>query len=109
MLDTNNVEDSCGEAILGAGMDEYVIVVETGYKLASANHKITPTEPMERLAAERMFTEMMDGGHPELLPEKHNTSFLEVSPVEFLRLHRAMGGAVELDRVTLARVHGAAH
>lgn len=86
-------------------MDEYVIVVETGYKLASANHKITPTEPMDRLAAERMFTEMMDGGHPELLPEKNDTSFLEVSPVEFLRLHRAMGGAVELDRVTLARVH----
>jgi len=86
-------------------MEQYVIVVETGYKLASANHKITPTQPMDGVEAQQMFTEMMDSRHPELLPPKHNTTILEVSPVEFLRLHRAMGGAVELDRVTLARVH----
>ena len=86
-------------------MEQYVIVVETGYKLASANHKITPTDPMERSEAQQLFIELMENGHPDLLPEKKDTSILEVSPVEFVRLHRAMGGAVELDRVTLARVH----
>lgn len=86
-------------------MEQYVIVVETGYKLASANHKITPTDPMGRPEAQQLFIELMENGHPDLLPEKNDTSILEVSPVEFIRLHRAMGGAVELDRVTLARVH----
>lgn len=86
-------------------MDEYVIVIETGYKLGAATHKVTPTEPMDRVEATRMFTELMEGRHPELLPPKNDTTVLEVSPVEFVRLHRAMGGAVELDRVTLARVH----
>ncbi|MET4060676.1 hypothetical protein ABIB35_002227 [Arthrobacter sp. UYP6] len=86
-------------------MDQYVVVLETGYKLASANHKITATEPLPHVEANRLFLELLDGQHADLLPAKADTSYLEVSPTEFMRIHRAMGGAMVMDRVTLARVH----
>lgn len=86
-------------------MDQYIVVLETGYKLASANHKITATEPLPQFEANRLFLELMDGLHADLLPAKADTTILEVSPTEFMRIHRAMGGAVVMDRVTLTRVH----
>lgn len=86
-------------------MDEYVIVVETGYKMASAAHRMAFTEPMSRWEATRMFLELMEGWHEDLLPARPDSTVLEVSSTEFLRVHQAMGGAVVLDRVTLTRKH----
>ncbi|MDK1360456.1 hypothetical protein QNO00_09265 [Arthrobacter sp. zg-Y1219] len=86
-------------------MDEYVVVIEAGYKLGAATHRITATEPLPQGEANRLFLELMDGLHADLLPAKTDTTYLEVSPTEFLRIHRAMGGAVVMDRVTLTRVH----
>ena len=86
-------------------MDSYVVVVETGYKLGAATHKITATDPLPQVEANRMFQELMDGLHDDLLPLRADSSILEVSPTEFLRIHSLMGGVVVLDRVTLARVH----
>ncbi|MCC3275699.1 hypothetical protein LJ753_07420 [Arthrobacter sp. zg-Y20] len=86
-------------------MDEYVIVVETGYKMASAAHRMTFTEPMARWEATRTFLELMEGRHEDLLPARTDSHILEVSATEFLRVHQAMGGSVVLDRVTLTRKH----
>lgn len=86
-------------------MDRYVVVVETGYKLGDTTHKVTATDPQPHVEANRLFLELMDGLHADLLPAKADTTYLEVSPTEFLRIHRLMGGVVVLDRVTLARVH----
>ncbi|WAP51839.1 hypothetical protein OL239_00165 [Arthrobacter sp. ATA002] len=86
-------------------MDEYVVVIETGYKLAASTHKITATDPLPRPEANRLFLELLDGMHADLLPAKADTTYLEVSPTEFMRIHRLMGGVAVLDRVTLARVH----
>ena len=86
-------------------MDEYVVVIETGYKLGAATHKISATEPLPQVDASRLFLELMDGMHAELLPAKADVTYLEVSPTEFMRVHSLMGGVVVMDRVTLARVH----
>ncbi|MCQ2000347.1 hypothetical protein N2K95_00950 [Arthrobacter zhaoxinii] len=86
-------------------MDEYVIVVETGYKMASAAHRVTFTEPMGRREATQIFLDLMDGQREDLLPSRTNSLILEVSPIEFLQVHRAMGGSMVLDRVTLTRRH----
>ncbi|WP_341394701.1 hypothetical protein [Arthrobacter sp. G119Y2] len=86
-------------------MDEYVVVIETGYKLGAATHKISATEPLPQVEASRLFLELMDGMHADLLPAKADTTYLEISPTEFMRIHRLMGGVVVMDRVTLARVH----
>ena len=88
-----------------AGVDEYVIVVETGYKEASAAHRVSFTEPMPRQQAEMMFLEIMDGRHEELLPFRTNRFILEVSHTEFVQVQQNMGGSVVLDRVTLTRKH----
>lgn len=88
-----------------AGVDEYVIVVETGYKKASAAHRISFTEPMPRLEAVAMFLEIMDGRHEELLPVRPDPLILEVSPTEFVQVQQTMGGSVVMDRVTLTRKH----
>lgn len=86
-------------------MDEYVIVVETGYKKASAAHQVSFTEPMPRLEAVKMFLEIMDGRHGELLPARSGRLILEVSSTEFVQVQQNMGGSVVLDRVTLTRKH----
>ncbi|MCC9205523.1 hypothetical protein [Arthrobacter sp. zg-Y769] len=84
-------------------MDEYVIVVETGYKMASAAHRVTFTEAMSRREATRLFLDLIEGLREDLLPARADSSILEVSPTEFLQVHQAMGGSVVLDRVTLTR------
>ena len=86
-------------------MDEYVVVIETGYRLAAATHKITATDPLPQVEANQLFQELLDGMHAELLPAKADATYLEVSPTEFMRVHSLMGGVVVMDRVTLARVH----
>lgn len=86
-------------------MDQYVVIIETGYKVAAATHKVTATDPMPQVEANRLFVELLDGMHADLLPPKADTTMLEVSPTEFVRIHRLMGGVVVLDRVTLARIH----
>ncbi|MFJ7749711.1 hypothetical protein ACIQXM_07115 [Arthrobacter sp. NPDC097144] len=86
-------------------MDEYVVVIETGYKLAASTHKISATDPLPHVEANRLFLEILDGMHEDLLPAKADTTTLEVSPTEFMRIHRLMGGVVVMDRVTLTRVH----
>ncbi|KAD4059563.1 hypothetical protein [Arthrobacter yangruifuii] len=84
-------------------MDEYVIVVETGYKMASAAHRVAFTEPMDLREATRLFLDIREGQREDLLPSRTDSSILEVSPTEFIQVHQAMGGAVVLDRVTLTR------
>ncbi|MCC9144091.1 MULTISPECIES: hypothetical protein [unclassified Arthrobacter] len=84
-------------------MDEYVIVIETGYKLASAAHRVIYTEPMARAEATRLFLDLMAGQREDLLPGRLDSTILEVSPTEFLQVHQAMGGSVVMDRVTLTR------
>ena len=86
-------------------MDEYVIVIETGYRRGAATHTVSFTDPMAQSEATTMLLEMMDGGHEDLLPPRADTMVLEVSPVEFLRLQELDGGSVVLDRVTLTRKH----
>ncbi|MCQ1948338.1 hypothetical protein NNX28_00140 [Arthrobacter sp. zg-Y859] len=86
-------------------MDEYVIVVETGYKMASAAHRVTFTEAMGRREATGVFLDLIEGRREDLLPSRTDSYILEVSPTEFLQVHQAMGGAVVLDRVTLTRRH----
>ena len=86
-------------------MDEYVIVIETGYRRAAATHTITFTEAMPQVDATQLLLELMEGGHEDLLPARSNTMVLEVSPTEFLRLEENMGGSVVMDRVTLTRRH----
>ena len=86
-------------------MDQYVVVIETGYKLAADTHKVSATDPMPRIEANRLFLELLAGMHADLLPAKAETSMLEVSATEFMRIHRLMGGVVVMDRVTLTRLH----
>ena len=86
-------------------MDEYVIVIETGYRRASATHTISFTEAMPQAEATRLLLELMDGGHEELLVPRPGSMVLEVSPTEFLRVQEEMGGSVVMDRVTLTRKH----
>lgn len=86
-------------------MDEYVIVIETGYRRAAATHTITFTDPMPQAEATALLLELMEGGHEELLPARADTMVLEVSPTEFLRVQELVGGSVVMDRVTLARRH----
>ncbi|MCQ1946494.1 MULTISPECIES: hypothetical protein [unclassified Arthrobacter] len=86
-------------------MDEYVIVIETGYRRAAATHTITFTGAMSQAEATQLLLELMDGGHEELLVARPGTMVLEVSATEFLRVQEEMGGSVVMDRVTLTRKH----
>ena len=86
-------------------MNQYVVVIETGYRLAASTHKITATDRLPQVEANQLFQELMDGMHADLLPAKTDATFLEVSPTEFMRIHSLMGGVVVMDRITLARVH----
>lgn len=82
-------------------MDQYVIVVESGYKTTSANYRITPTEPMGLQEAQDLYAALRSGTSKHL-PAEPGATVVELSDRQFLRI-RSVRAATVLDRVTMGR------
>lgn len=84
-------------------MADQLIVIETGYKNASANYDIHTIGPLPEAQATERFRALMAGTAPELREAKDAT-VVEVSDNQFLRLRHGLTGALILDRVTRGAV-----
>lgn len=84
-------------------MAEELIVIESGYKMASNNHKIQTLGPFSTAEAEKRYQALLAGTAPELSAAK-NTTVVKVSERQFLRVRNGLGGATILDRVTRGTV-----
>lgn len=82
-------------------MDQFVIVIETGYKSGSANYRIHPTEPMSDQDARAEY-DALHSGNSDALPSIEGAVVVDVSHTQFIRVHSARG-ATKLDRITLDR------
>lgn len=82
-------------------MDQYVIVIESGYKTTSANYHIKPTGPMGRQEAQDLYADLRTGTSEHLAAEPGAT-IIDLSDCQFLRI-RSVRGATILDRVTMGR------
>ncbi|MEO3937733.1 hypothetical protein V3N99_13385 [Dermatophilaceae bacterium Soc4.6] len=80
-------------------MNDYAIVIETGYKRTSANYQIELVGPLPRPEAEEQFGRLRRGGD-ERLPADADAVVMDAGPTQFLRLRRVRGATV-MDRVTL--------
>lgn len=80
-------------------MEQYVVVVEAGYKSGSANYRVNHTDPMPEREARAVF-DALHAGTSELLPGVDGAVVVDVSDTQFLRFRRKHG-ATSLDRVTL--------
>lgn len=84
-------------------MTEELIVIESGYKMASNNHKIQTLGPFNASKAEEKYQELLSGTSTEL-PAAKNTTVVAVSERQFLRVRNGLSGATILDRVTRGTV-----
>lgn len=80
-------------------MDQYAIVIESGYKTTSANYRIAITEPMELSSAQELYASLR-AGTSERLPAEPGATIVDVSDQQFLRV-RSVRSATVLDRVSM--------
>ncbi len=82
--------------------EEYLVVVESGYKRGSANYQITVSDVLDRAAAEDLMAQLR-AGTSDLLPARTGAAVVDLGPGQFLRVSSRHGATV-LDRVTLGPV-----
>ncbi len=80
-------------------MQDYAIVIETGYKRTSANYHIELVGPLSQAEAEEQFS-LLRAGRDERLPAEAGAVVMDASANQFLRL-RQVRGATVMDRITL--------
>ena len=80
-------------------MDQYVIVVESGYKTTSANYHIRPTEPLPLTEATELYAALR-AGTSERLRAEPGATIVDLGDAQFLRV-RSVRGATVLDRVSM--------
>lgn len=83
-------------------MSTHLILIETGYKTASANYKFATLGPMSLDEARTRFEALRSGTDREL-PAEDGATVLEVTNTQFVRLRPGRSGT-SLDRVTLGQV-----
>ncbi len=84
-------------------MSNHVIVIETGFKSASANYKIHTIGPVDQAEADSCFQSLMAGTAAEL-PSAKGTTVIKVSDAQFMRIRTGLSGSTILDRVTRGTV-----
>lgn len=83
-------------------MSQYVIVVETGYKYASSNHRIDYTEPMSENDAMARF-DALRAGTDDLLKAVNGATIADMSSTQFLRVRKKLSSGTVMDRVTVGQ------
>ena len=79
-------------------MSTHAIVLETGYKVASSNHRFTLLGPMSLDEARTRF-EALAAGTDAALPPTKGAVVVRVGEYQFLRIASGLTGT-KMDRVT---------
>lgn len=80
----------------------HIVLIETGYKTASANYRFATLGPMSLDEARSRF-EALRAGTDRELPAQPGAMVLEVTDTQFVRLCLGRTGT-SLDRVTLGNI-----
>lgn len=80
-------------------MNQFVIVVETGYNSGSSNYRIKHTGSLSQDEAVNQFNALR-AGTDQMFSAVDGATIVTVSDTQFLRLHKSLTGTM-MDRVTM--------